>query len=64
MGQSSPFDQKQRSAREAARQGVAAAASFKPLALPALAAAVHTGKGGATRPEQRRELPPILRKER
>ncbi|HYF57038.1 MAG TPA: hypothetical protein VEA41_22500 [Salinarimonas sp.] len=41
----------------------AAPEGFKPVALPALAAALRLARGAERRDERSRELPPILRKD-
>ena len=62
MGQATQFDHQQRADRESARQKPRLDAGFKPLALPALAAAVHMAKT-AERRSSERALPAILREE-
>jgi hypothetical protein len=62
MGQATQFDHAQRSDRDGARQKPRVEAAFKPLALPALAAAVHMTKLAEQRPVERR-MPAILREE-
>jgi hypothetical protein len=62
MGQATQFDLAPRTDREATRQKPRLDAGFKPLALPALAAAVHMTKHAERRAPQR-TLPAILREE-
>jgi hypothetical protein len=62
MGQATQFKHALRTDREATRQKPGVEAGFKPLALPALAAAVHMTRQ-AERRSTERALPAILREE-
>jgi len=53
----------QRTETAAPRRRACEHPSFKPLAIPALAAAVQVSRPAVRPKDDRRELPPILRKE-
>lgn len=61
MGQTASNHHHARGTQEALRAERSTGAEFKPLALPALAAAVEMAKRGARRPAAERQIPAILR---
>jgi hypothetical protein len=63
MGHTASHHHTARDSQEALRRDRVLAAEFKPLALPALAAAVHASKQNPRRAEAKREVPAILRED-